>query len=103
MLRTEDLALALELTLLDCVDLEGKRTGPGTALSHEGALLQRLTDQRERRCATAYIATRWIGERLHAQGGHTLMQKTLREVAEHYCIRSTRMVEIATDAWSDIA
>jgi hypothetical protein len=101
-MQVDDLALLLELTLLDSIDLE-LGGGPGTALDREGALVQRLTNRNGRRLATAQIATRWIGERLHELGGKRLMQKTLLDVAGQYAIRSPRMRRLAEDAWNGIA
>ena len=100
-IATDDLALALELTLLDAIDLE-QRGGPGTPLNRVDALIRRHTCPGARRFATACIATKWIGERLHAQGGKRLMQSTLRELALQYGVRGPRMTQIAEDTWVDI-
>jgi hypothetical protein len=42
-IATDDLALALDLTLLDAIDLE-HCGGPGTPINRDTALVQRLTD-----------------------------------------------------------
>jgi len=101
-IATDDLALALELTLLDAIDLE-QRGGPGTALLRDGASVQRLTNPNSRRLACAHIAVRWIGGRLFTAGGAPLMRMTLHAVAEQYAVRSERMQSIATHAWAGIA
>jgi len=102
----DDPVTALELTLLEIIDLcarQPKRQRPHSApLTRDDILFQRISDPEHRQAAILDIALRWLGEQLHARGGVKLMQATLHAVADQYSVRGGRMLSIADHVWRGI-